>query len=822
MTWRQLDGGKRTFERAEQLIIFAQECGMTLEDFGTQAVQRMLETMLSLGQGHFQGLAQRRNEILLEDLWRCLLRLHGGRLDRIPRLTRDSFLRFQCDLARRSGNSRVHQERTKRSIAVLQNFLSIEGGLDVGDIAGDILQLRNPNDKTEVWVERLHILGRALTNGLDIPFGALVSILARALHAFDRNGVDQPDQLLTTTIEDVCSSIYGRHAGETSTKLRWHAQHCLQRYVRRTALGSSFGALEKGEQMLRNPSAAAPSIIKQSIAIISSIHLDSELRTAEKRPRIVASLDTSHPIDVAISLFERVAHRPFVDVHVLVAMSVRVLLDLARNPDTEKSAIAPIVRFTQILVSADLLPHIDDHLVHLTFDLLASASPHSELAYRLSRSVYARARAMQDCYKWSASPASDTRWRTMYRLALTREGPKHLHFASRLYADRLSDGRPIFRQDVLLFIRAIGASESTSKYVLLERHLKDYLYFGYGNIQGFAIAMVKGLAAAGRGRDAWLGFHLARRILVDKPFPGDIFSIVLRALSRSQDEEDLQRVEEVLVYAPEELRRELFDLVLCSIQAEIDPQISPETREYSSRLATMISLYTNMARQNFKPTESTVYAMIQALARSRHVSHAMRIVQAMLDNGTPLPMDIISLVIRRLEEEERFAEAETLKARYHTVQAVGGSSDPIGLWEIRARTLLREGRKDRFYSADLTKSIEAIRSAKSDLEYAALVDNSVNVDKMDRLVSRLQGALDIAKSSSELRDEVDGMELVTDIGKFLAEDEIAAELNTELPVAIDSKAPAQAQTSFGATDPRTLQATTDTEPTEGAGISFPR
>lgn len=751
MTWRQLDGGRRTFERVEQLIVFAQECGMTLEDFGVQAVQRILDAMVSFGLDHYQGVVRRQNEVLLQDLWRCLLRLHGGRLDRVPDSTRIAFLRLQCDLARRSGSSRIHQERSKRAITMLDDFLSVEGGLGVGDIAGDILQLRNPKDSPELWVERLHILGRALSNGVEIPFGALVSIFARALHAFDRNSVDHPDRLLATTVEEVCSSVdvHSAYAEATRTKLRWHFSHSLQRYVRRTPLGSSLHALQKGERLLKNPTAAVPAIIKQSIAILSSLHLDPENRSQGHRPQITASYEVTHAIDVALSLFERVAHRPFVDVHVLVAMCIRSLLDVARNPETEPAAIPHITRFTQILTSADLFSHIDDHLVHLTFDLLASPAPQSELAYRLARSVYARARAMQDYYKWSASPASDARWRSLYRLALTRDGPKHLHFASRLYADRLADGRPIFRQDMLLFIRAIGASESSSKYILLERHLKDYLYFGYGNIQGFAIAMVGGLAASDRGRDAWLGFHLARRILVDKPFPNEIFSAVLQALSRSQDDRDLQRLEEVLAYAPEGTRQNLYDLALRTIQAEIDPDLPADSREYSSRLATMISLYTNMTRQRIKPTDATVYAMIQALARSQHISHALRIVQAMLDNGIALPLATIALVVRRLEEEQRYDEAEALKARYHSVRkSLGSAGDTMGLWESRARALLRDDRGDRFYSSDLQKSIKAIELAKADLEYTALVNDPEIFSKMEQMVSQLQAAFDNARSAA--------------------------------------------------------------------------
>ena len=751
MTWRQLDGGKRTFKRVEQLILFAQGCGMTFDHFGIQAVQRMIETMVSFGVDHFQGLAQRENEVLLEDLWRCLLRLHGGRLDRVPETIRNSLLRFQSDLARRSGSSRIHQERTKRAISILRDFLEIEGGFDVGNIAGDVLQLRNPKDGTELWVERLHILGRALSNGVNIPFGALVSIFARALHAFERNEVERPDKLLALTVEEVCSSLYGSHSGAASTKMRWHVQHALQRYVRRTLLQSSFHSVHKGERLLKNRSTPTPAIIKQAIAILSSLHLDSEDRVQGQRPQITFSCEAAHAFDVALSLFERVAHRPFVDVHVLVATIVRTLLDMARNAETEDSAVILTTRFARILTSADLFPHVDDHLVHLVFDLLASAAPRSETAYRLARLVYARARAMQDFYKWTASPASDDRWRALYRLALTRDGPKHLHFASRLYADRLADGRPIYRQDMLLFIRTIGGSDNDSKFILLERHLKDYLYFGYGNIQGFCIAMVKGLTASFRGRDAWMGFHLARRILLDKPFPTQIFSMVLRALSRSQDDKDLQRLEEVLVYAPTPSRRRFFDLVLRTIQAEIDPEAAPDSREYTTRLATMISLYTNMTRQGIKPTDATVHAIIQVLARSQHISHATKIVENMLENGTMLPLDTIALVIRRLEEIERFDDAERLKARFHSVKNSTASRGTImALSEYQARGLLLATRKNRNHYAGLQKAIKAVELAKVDLEYTALVDSPEMLHRLDKLIRRLKGALGNVGSASKL------------------------------------------------------------------------
>ena len=95
----------------------------------------------------------------------------------------------------------------------------------------------------------------------------------------------------------------------------------------------------------------------------------------------------------------------------------------------------------------------------------------------------------------------------------------------------MADGVPIRRPDALILIRAIGSKASPSRAILLERHIKDYLWSSYGSTSPLILALTQGLSTGGI-KDTDLALNLAERISDDKALQPSVVELVINQLSK--------------------------------------------------------------------------------------------------------------------------------------------------------------------------------------------------------------------------------------------------------------------------------------------------
>lgn len=152
-----------------------------------------------------------------------------------------------------------------------------------------------------------------------------------------------------------------------------------------------------------------------------------------------------------------------------------------------------------------LSPPLLTRLFELTLACPASDESH-RVAYRLYPLV--RAAESPDQHRWLHSTASA--WNRLFAAAVSKG---EIFFASRLYADFQSDGLTVPKQQLLRLIERIAATENVSRAILLDRHVKDYLW-DEAPPADLITAVVRGMATTG-AQSTVDALRLAKRISSD-------------------------------------------------------------------------------------------------------------------------------------------------------------------------------------------------------------------------------------------------------------------------------------------------------------------
>jgi len=715
----QLQAAPSSFsERVQTLLVFAQKCGLELDQLGLPLVERISKVALGIAIAELKRGVKSYRIGVLNELWETVLRSRDDNIHSVPLDLRQAWMEFQLRAAERvsqQGKERTH--RTKVAVAEAERFIQQGCGEGVGLFLGEILGVELAGMPPEEWDERIAIMGRGLAQGFVFPTRTVREVLGRARQAYATHGHLDPSDRLAWIVGEVGPTLEGPDAGGARSVLGIIADWIQREHKMDTAEGRlrHYAAAARG--MKAAAEISVPRVIRLSLGILGSIHLDDpgaervisqlgqaqpqNLSKAEKKQRWksrwqlqqqmaartrtdkgnnqpgvsrrtykgVEGVDPHRALDVVLTMFERVSIRSAADVHVLVAAITGKLLVLLRQP-SEASAIAPhvafapaIERFTRAIIVADLIGHIDDHLVHLLFDMLCECLE-SRASYILARRIYARARALDMPYVWTDKRSHHTRWRLLFKTALSQRPAAHLNFASRLYADRYVDIGSIFRQDYLHMVRAVGASGSKnpSKYILLERHIKDFVHDDPVRRNGFVLALVSGLTARRKGRDAWYGFHLSLRVLGDKPVPDPVYDMVIDVLSNTGRVVDWKRAIAVLDYVPVS-HANLVEYYEKVFRGVLDGPSASQSQPARLRQETLTALYHHARERGVRPSAYMIESMAHILAEEGYIKHATAVLHTMVDHERRVPVKLGQMVLSGLVRNDMLDEAKQLEKR---------------------------------------------------------------------------------------------------------------------------------------------------------------
>ena len=621
------DEVRRRWSRTTHLLRFAKKCGMEAKELGKEVVEmalieglrHALEAPMTSREKHFG---------LIRHLWRFLVQLVKGDTAQISMMTRQYWLHLHLQRALHGGSEAATIAHRGIAKTALQELL-LGGGLrGLETVAGQIIT----SDKTldlAVQIEILQQIATYWNRGIELPTAAAVSVMTRLRSAWERIGENGTSKLR----EDVSRLVAEM---PPSNGLVTYLQGCVE-----AVSGLSRSPEERAFELVETENPSVPALIREGLKVLRSLKKSEGLKA----------------IDLAISLLERAVRQRDANCDALVA---QLLANLLNQPNAQHL----ITRFAVVLLSANILQHLDSNLVHFLFHLVLSTGM-SDKTYILARKVYPFARTTETSFRWSHRNL--WLWRKLFHYAISSDRA-NLHFASRLYADLLADGMAIRSTDAIAMIRAIGTSRGASRRILLERHVKDYVWMEYGSRQAFLRAIVQGLTSSGRSDDQLAAFNLILRLSVDRPVPTEVANMLLSRLPKSPEGIchryflDLLRL---LPAIPDTVAS--YNTAISTIISSANAMRSPAHLSPVEALGRAFALYQDMIKRDIPPTSPTINLIIRGLCHAEYLDSALKVFYASIDIGLVVFPNTAGSLMVRLALVGRFEDALDVEKKWKDV-----------------------------------------------------------------------------------------------------------------------------------------------------------
>ena len=636
----------------QELVLFAEECGMSLDELGPDVVGSALTLGVTVALRDVEN-GKPANNRLLCDLWKSSYRIYRGNITGIPAATGRDWLRllYASVIRARHQDKQPILEMAFTSIEVLTRAGAAG---QISDISGRLLTIYYGPPTIEADYERLRFLGWLVSQGARIKAVYFRLLAGRLRRSYMNNGGNEHERLIEAAAA-ICATYDGPFRDRAVQNVTAYTEWAIRMNT------IQKGKLEKGAAILSQENPASTPVISQAMAILRRVPVPADSKKSTSPTILYPPMEG---MAMALSLFEKVAHRPYTDTGKLVALITHRLIVLQRKREPGVEDL--ILRFVNTLFSANLFPHIDGRLIQMVFTTLATASRSSPQAYKLARKVYALSRSSSKPLSWASGDLPPALWKSLLRTALCQRSQPHVQFASRLYADRIADGVTVDKEDALRLIRALGGVDSTAKYILLERHLKDYQFFEYGSTEDFVNAVVGGLTARRRTNDAWFGFHLMMRILGNEPVPEQPLRKVIEVLARGRQITDYRRCVEVLGHIPNSspVLVELYESVagcLATLGVNANQEDVDDPKE--AAVAISIELYKEMLKRGVRPTPKIIEFIVKVLIDGGFVSRARQIVQTMVEGKEAVTTESVVATVMGLAKEASYSEALELASK---------------------------------------------------------------------------------------------------------------------------------------------------------------
>ena len=670
----QLSASKsiRREERIAELLAFADTCGMAVDELGLRIIEGAFVSRMTYMPQPVPVLSD-EEFVSLEKLWQAFYRLSRGDLSQLSTGLCDIWLQV---LARRFKvvSRRVRSARIEEARRILYDMM--KGGANVG-LGHAVIKIFLPNrtHKLDRYRESLRTITDFMNRGNDMPLHALTRHIKHIADTVWNKPIDGAE-LVVSVVRPV------------EKELRLAGHHKTAEFLS----AALIQVLNEVQPVMENK---VDSLLQLGVPPARMIRGAIRLLRPTKWA-IHEGLKLAKRIDNAIVIFEAVARRRFADpTHLIAHLFSAIHSTRQQDLDPFLDCTQYISRIAHISLENELLPHIDSNLVNTLFYLLATC-PGKDVpeVYSLTRRVYTFARATDPPQKWDSTDEHSNRkiWRSLFKIALAQR-TRQLHFASRLYADSQADGMSVYRTDALHLIRTIGQTVNASRYVLLERHLKDYQHLGHGTINAFVWALVQGLTRPGLPRDALLAYHLARRILQNRPIPHIAIEAIIVTIMHSKKLVRLQRGAEILfTTAPYPDLPWLYEIAFrCLTKASSTSDTGKVFMR--DRLSVVIGLWRNMQTRSIRPTTESIGFVTEGLSRGGHVDSAFQIIHACLDHHYPVTSFAIGRVMLDLGLKGRESDSFKMDERWRASPGHKDGPDMDPIYAARYLLASREGRQ---------------------------------------------------------------------------------------------------------------------------------
>ncbi|WRT67857.1 uncharacterized protein IL334_004831 [Kwoniella shivajii] len=642
----------RGWTRTKMLLKLAKKCRMPLDILGSEGLNKILR----LGMRRFriendsaQKEKEKSDEIfrLIRKLWMTLEAMIGMR--NISHELKRGWLGVQ----RRRINSILQTSRgdandqiTSIEDSVLE-MVKKGGTIGLGFYIGDIFS--NSSTRSTQGLKRsLASMIICMTQGVDIKTIHVVKVMRKLNHLFAQEGINGLEM-----IREVIASILKELKFDTNSNNVRTLYQALDIVSER-----SRTRVQKALDLLETNNLSIGEMIGRGISVSLSAKEDSITR-----------------LNAALRLLEAaLQHREDGDCNALITSLTIALYNARRTSpvDFEIDQIDQlIVRFVRLLHEAQIPSRLHSESIIPLFRLVSLALPSTE-AYIISRKIYQYARSASPPFKWSHKNISS--WRTLFKFSLTPPN-LHLHFASRLYTDLMADGIPIRRPDALMLIRAIGTKASPSRAVLLERHIKDYLWSSYGSTSPLILSLVQGLSQGGI-KDSELALGLAERLSEGQSLSSGVIETIITQLSKSSKKEDRFKIFHLLEQVSMDKNDnpiKNFNTVLSHLVTSSRTSPDPEQGQlsHSETLGYAILLYREMIKKGITPNSRTISIMLRSLLDSGYLDSASSIFNASMKAKIPIKSFAVGRLMVNLAMSDRTGDAYQVEETWRKLTTRG-------------------------------------------------------------------------------------------------------------------------------------------------------
>jgi hypothetical protein len=591
---------KQRWIRSLALVRFAKKCGVNARDLGEENLKNVFRAGLTYVLKTMSSEIE-TYVVEIEVLWGQVVECRE-----VPMDLRKGYLQYH--IKRRDGkhvSRRANRAilETEEASAALRDMVGRFGMEGIGREAGRVISLYHGPD-VGTHIKSLEMAAWCAENGQALPNDTVV-VMLRLVEIWREAGLD-PVAKLESTVGALPVTLPGAEFLDSIlTEIRYRLRCLAQRVIDAIADQSSTRALTRAT-------------------------LDM--------------LDDPNPYtDIGLDALEDLLKRK-AEVDMVVSAMIKALLP-RRNTDS-------VIRLMRMLAEHDVIRNLRDTTIHSLFQLVMTRIPNEE-AYILARRLYTLARSHS--YRWHHLST----WQSIFRHALDRNR-RQLHFASRLFADAHADGLQPNMDDYRTLIRAVGMSRSVSRPILLERYITFFLELGMSP-EPFVHALVQGLTANKDVNDTSLALELSRRILQDRPIPTAAAELMIARFTDSPRISHLRQANFLLDFAPS---IQSFNQIIFSIVAH--SRLDPKAGEMSriEALAHAVAIYKRMMDQRVPVNARTVSLLLRALVDSRHITSAMAVFNAAVDNGHTLKPNSVGRLMVRLVLDDRLDEAAQVETKW--------------------------------------------------------------------------------------------------------------------------------------------------------------
>lgn len=586
-------------ERVRDLLSLAAECNMDPAALGRPVIEEALQDILTSAARQVRSPARHKTRFdykTIDWLWSSLKLLVNDDLSEVPLIIRREWLAVSAFRYHRDVR-RIHKQ--------LQDVIELKGGEGIDEQAGRIISMAK-HKSSDLIEDSLRLSAWCVARGVNIRPLLISRLIGYLRQAWNAKGADGAE----------------------------HSQSAALALAAELREGGAYAAADVFEGVVRD-------IVSKTMSFPRRVKVleDNPDSTMDDIYKVAAGIFRKETADTSQlgGLVElcRLATTKDGNPEALLRQTVKLLANRPSGSDDIVLALADhVCGYHQ--AGGSVTPQLLSRLFELVLGV-----PDSPATYKAAYRLYPLVRASESPHQHRWLPKAASSWNRLFSRAVESG---QIFFASRLYADFQSDGLTVPRNQQLSFIEKIASTESISRSILLDRHIKDYLWDESAPVDGLATAIVRGMSATG-AKSTVEGLRLARRIT--RALPVKAIEAALPPLASSGTKTMRALAYALLQQLPVSEARRGYEIVLETLVKNIKV----------AGLEPILAVVHDMFQRQIPAATKTASLIAVAFMKSSQLDAAVTVFEAAAKRGVALTSASVGQLMVNLADAGRCEEA---------------------------------------------------------------------------------------------------------------------------------------------------------------------